>query len=98
MSEIEKITGLPKDVLTNWNVIAFPEKIKIIVIKRRFSKVITIISGFDKGTDLKELCRKMKKKFGVGGTITNGTIELQGKNKDKAHKFLLDLGYNDIEI
>jgi len=98
MSEIEKITGLPKDVLTNWNVIAFPEKIKIIVIKRRFSKVITIISGFDKKTNLKDLCRKMKKKFAVGGTVANGFIELQGNHKDKAKDFLITLGYNDIEI
>ena len=98
MSEVDKITGLPKDVLSNWNVLSFPEKIKIIVIKRRFSKLITIVSGFNKGTDLKELCRKMKKKFGVGGTVANGAIELQGKNKDKTYKFLIDLGYNDIEI
>jgi len=45
MQEIDKISGLPKDLFDISDIVKEQQKIKIGVIKRKFSKVITIVSG-----------------------------------------------------
>ena len=60
----------------------------------RNGKPSTVIKEF-KGNpnDLKELGKKLKNKFGVGGTAKDGDIIIQGDLKDKAKAFLESLGY-----
>jgi len=97
MGDIDKLSGLPKELFNIGDIVKSQQKIKISVIRRKFTKFITIISGFDKETNLKELCREMKQAFGVGGTVANGTIEIQGNNKKRAEEYLKSKGYSVLD-
>ncbi|MEK6959354.1 MAG: stress response translation initiation inhibitor YciH [archaeon] len=93
MQEIDKISGLPKELFDINNIAKEQQKIKIIIIRRKFSKIITIVSGIDDKKTLEEIGREMKQKFACGGTVRDGMIELQGKHKDRAREFLIKKGY-----
>jgi translation initiation factor 1 len=62
--------------------------------KRGKGKVVTMISGLDPvASDLSGLLKKLKSTCGAGGTIENGTIEVQGDHRERIAEFLRKLGY-----
>jgi translation initiation factor 1 len=93
MQEIDKISGLPKDLFDINNIAREQQKIKIEVKRIRFKKMMTIVSGIDDKQQTKELGKEMKQKFACGGTSKDGIIELQGDHKSKAKEFLIKKGY-----
>jgi translation initiation factor 1 len=63
--------------------------------KGRKGKGVTTVSGLILAdTDMKELCSKLKKMCGTGGALKDGTIEIQGDNRDKIKATLEQLGHN----
>jgi len=98
VQEIDKISGLPKDLFDINNITKEQQKIKIDIIRRKFSKIITVVSGIDDKNASEEIGREMKQKFACGGTVRNGVIELQGKHKDRAREFLIKKGYKSEMI
>lgn len=74
-----------------------PEKQNLRVVldsKQRAGKTVTLIQGFV-GTeeDLKELAKLLKNKCGVGGSVKDGQIIIQGAFKDKILVLLHDNHY-----
>lgn len=74
-----------------------PEKQNLRVVldsKQRSGKTVTLIQGFvGKEDDLKELGKLLKNKCGVGGSIKDGEIIIQGALKDKVLAILKDHHY-----
>ncbi len=101
MSEIDPITGLPKE-LGAWETITKEgQTIKVYLERKKFKKFSTMIEGIDeKEVSLKDLAKKLKEQFACGGTAKDGKIELQGDHKSKVKQFLVKMGFppDTIEV
>ena len=63
----------------------------------RRGKTVTTVSGVPLGDDgLKELAGRLKKRCGVGGSVKDGMIELQGDHRDVVIGVLRDAGYDVV--
>mgnify|MGYP001250155936 CR=1 FL=1 len=82
--DIETDTPIPKN-----------QNLEIYIDKHRAGKITVIIKGFKGRTDdLKLLGRMLKTKCGVGGTVKNNEIIIQGDIRNKIMNILEIEGYN----
>lgn len=96
--EIDPRTGLPVTAIAWEDLAKGQQKIKIATEKRRYGKVITLVSGFDKGIDLKATAKALKEGLACGGTIKDHVIELQGDHKRQVRAVLVKIGFSDESI
>ena len=63
--------------------------------KGRAGKTVTVVKGFvGKESDLKVLAKLLKTKCGVGGSVKDTDIIIQGNYRDKIMEILKKLDYN----
>ncbi len=62
--------------------------------RNRGGKQVTLVSDF-KGSEeaMKALCKQLKGKCGVGGSVKDGEIIIQGDFRRKIAELLRDMGY-----
>ena len=64
----------------------------------RGGKTVTVVSGFV-GIGLPEkesLARQMQKTCGTGGTVKDGTIEIQGDRREEVARILTEAGFRPV--
>lgn len=64
----------------------------------RGGKAVTVMTNFPpiEASEKKELVKKMQKSCGVGGTIKDGNIEIQGDKREEVKKILIEAGFKPV--
>ena len=66
--------------------------------KQRKGKIVTLVENYiGTNDDLKDLCKLLKSKFGVGRSVKNKIIIIQGKLKDKLALLLEKEGFKVVK-
>ena len=93
MSEIDPLTGLPKELGIGESITKESQSITIRTVKRRFGKITTLIEGFQKEVNIKDISKKLKSSLACGGTVKDDFIELQGNHVEKVKHELIKYGF-----
>lgn len=96
--KIDPKTGLPTQAMGWEDLAKSSQRIKITTDRKRYGKIVTIVSGFDKGIDVKKTAKELKNELACGGTYKDDMIELQGNHTKKIKPLLTKLGFDENSI
>ena len=96
--EIDPKTGLPLGAIEWEDLAKSSQRIKVTTDKKRYGKIVTVVSGFDNGIDVKKTAKALKNELACGGTYKDGVIELQGDHVKKIKPLLIKLGFEEESI
>ncbi|HRG69352.1 MAG: translation initiation factor [Saprospiraceae bacterium] len=66
--------------------------------KLKAGKSICRIFGLEESAEtLEKLCKQIKQKCGVGGSVKDGEIIIQGDQVEKVIKILIEIGYKNTK-
>ncbi|HJO14590.1 MAG TPA: stress response translation initiation inhibitor YciH [Candidatus Pacearchaeota archaeon] len=89
--------GLPLQACVCEEIAKTEQRIQITTEKKKFGKIITVISGFQ-DVDLKTIAKDLKHALACGGTVKENTVELQGDHQARAKEALVKLGFSQDSI
>jgi len=90
--------GLPKQACVCEQMVKGAQRIRITTDKKRYGKVVTLVTGFESGIDIKKIAKALKNGLACGGTFREDTIELQGDHRKKVKDILVELGFDADSI
>lgn len=74
------------------------QKITVSTVARRYGKLTTLVSGFDKNVDIKSIAKGLKEALACGGTVKDNIVELQGNHQKQVKAILVKLGFKEDSI
>lgn len=99
MADICTVCGLPKDLCVCETISMEQQFIKVRLETRKWGKPSTVIEGFDtKTVNLTDLAKKLKSSCACGGTAKNNIVLLQGDQREKVKKLLVQQGFPEKMI
>ena len=90
--------GLPKQACVCEQIVKSAQKIQITTDKKKYGKIVTVISGFEKDIEIKKIAKALKNRLACGGTYKDNVVELQGDHRKKVRQILVDLGFDESSI
>lgn len=96
--DVDPITGLPKELGIFEEISKDSQQIIVSMEKKKFGKKYTILAGFSRETDVRDLAKRLKSKFACGGTHKGGKIELQGDHRHSIKDALIEIGYKAYNV
>lgn len=90
--------GLPQQACVCEQIVKSSQRIKVTTDKKRYGKIVTVVSGFDSSVDLKETAKALKNKLACGGTYRDDIIELQGDHTRNIKDVLVEIGFDEDSI
>lgn len=90
--------GLPKQACVCEQIVKSSQRIKVTTDKKRYGKIVTLVTGFEKEIDIKKIAKALKNELACGGTYKDGTVELQGDHSRKIKELLIELGFDENSI
>lgn len=87
--------GLPKQACVCEKIAKSSQKITVTTDRKRYGKIVTVVSGFDSSVDIKDIAKKLKNKLACGGTYKDEVIELQGDHTKRIGPVLKDIGFEE---
>jgi translation initiation factor 1 len=90
--------GLPKQACVCEQIVKSSQRIRVATDKKRYGKIVTVVSGFDTGIDVKKITKALKNELACGGSYKDNVIELQGEHLKKVKPILVKLGFEEESI
>jgi len=90
--------GLPKQACVCEQIVKSSQKIRISTEKKRYGKIVTVVTGFESGIDVKKIAKSLKNELACGGTYKDNAVELQGDHRKKIKEILVRLGFDEESI
>jgi len=90
--------GLPKQACVCEQIAKSAQKIKVTTEKKRYGKVVTQVTGFEKDIDIKNVLKTLKNELACGGTYKDSVIELQGEHRKRVKPILIRLGFEESSV
>jgi len=90
--------GLPEQACVCEQIVKSSQRIKVSTDKKRYGKIVTVVSGFENGIDVKKIAKTLKNELACGGTSKDNIIELQGDHTKKIKEILVRLGFDEESI
>jgi translation initiation factor 1 len=90
--------GLPQQACVCEQIIKSAQKVQVTTEKKRYGKIMTVVTGFEKGIDVKKIAKSLKNELACGGTYKDNVIELQGDHSKKVKSLLVNLGFEEESI
>jgi len=90
--------GLPQQACVCEQIVKSSQRIKVTTDRKRYGKIVTVVTGFDSGIDVKKISKSLKNELACGGTSKDGTIELQGDHTKRIKDLLVKQGFDEESI
>ena len=90
--------GLPTAACVCEQIAKGSQRIKVTTDRKRYGKIVTVVTGFDQGVEIKQIAKDLKNKLACGGTSKDRIIELQGDHKSKIKPLLVEMGFDEEGI